>query len=124
MHASLKNLEAAVLTARSGTSEEARLRTDEAALILEWVERAKSIEPSGQVVIAQAANRDGLLLENGDILRVSAEDGLVLVSGEVLFPATVAFDPGWGEERRKSTATSNTAPRTTRTSLPWGWRIW
>jgi protein involved in polysaccharide export with SLBB domain len=95
LQASLKNLEAAVLTARSGTSEEARLRTDEAALILEWVERAKSIEPSGQVVIAQASNRDGLLLENGDILRVSAEDGLVLVSGEVLFPATVAFDPGW-----------------------------
>lgn len=95
LQASLKNLEAAVLTARSGTSEEARLRTDEAALLLEWVERAKTIEPSGQVVIAQAANRDGLLLENGDILRVSAEDGLVLVSGEVLFPATVAFDPNW-----------------------------
>ncbi len=95
LQASLKNLEAAVLTARSGTSEEARLRTDEAALLLEWVERAKSIEPSGQVVIAQATNRDGLLLENGDILRVSAEDGLVLVSGEVLFPATVAFDSDW-----------------------------
>jgi protein involved in polysaccharide export with SLBB domain len=98
LQASLKNLEAAVLTARSGTSEEARLRTDEAALLLEWVERAKSIEPSGQVVIAQAANRDGLLLENGDVLRISAEDGLVLVSGEVLFPATVAFDPDWGLE--------------------------
>src|SRR5690606_41839268 len=39
LQASLKNLEAAVLTARSGTSEEARLRTDEAALLLEWVDR-------------------------------------------------------------------------------------
>lgn len=96
LQTSLKNLEAAVLTARSGTSEEARLRTDEAALILQWVERAKTIEPSGQVVIAKAASRDELLLENGDILRISAEDGLVLVSGEVLFPTTVAFDPALG----------------------------
>lgn len=93
LQASLKSLEAAVLTARSGTAEEARLRTDEAALILQWVERAKQIDPSGQVVIAKAASRGELLLENGDILRISAEDGLVLVSGEVLFPTAVAFDP-------------------------------
>jgi protein involved in polysaccharide export with SLBB domain len=93
LQVSLKNLEAAVLTARSGTAEESQLRTAEAALILQWVERAKEIEPTGQVVIAKAANRGDLLLENGDILRISAEDGLVLVSGEVLFPTTVAFDP-------------------------------
>ena len=55
------------------------------------MERAKKIEPSGQVVIAQAEDRDGLLLENGDILNVPTKDGLVLVSGEVLFPNAVAF---------------------------------
>lgn len=93
LQTSLKSLEAAVLTARSGTSEEAHLRTEEANLMLQWVERAKSIEPTGQVVIAKAPNRDELLLENSDILRIAAEDGLVLVSGEVLFPTTVAFDP-------------------------------
>jgi protein involved in polysaccharide export with SLBB domain len=96
LQVSLKNLEAAVLTARSGTAEEAQLRTAEAALILQWVERAQEIEPTGQVVIAHAASRGELLLENGDILRISAEDGLVLVSGEVLFPTTVAFDPAMG----------------------------
>lgn len=90
--ASLRSLEAAALTARSGTSDEARLRKDEADLLLQWVERAKKIEPSGQVVIAQADNRGNLLLENGDILRVPTKDGLVLVSGEVLFPNAVAFD--------------------------------
>jgi protein involved in polysaccharide export with SLBB domain len=89
---SLKSLESAVLTARSGTSDEARLRKEEAELILQWVERAKKIEPSGQVAIAQAGSRNDLLLENGDILRVPIKDGLVLVSGEVLFPNTIAFD--------------------------------
>jgi protein involved in polysaccharide export with SLBB domain len=39
-----------------------------------------------------------LLLENGDILRVPTRDGLVLVSGEVLFPNTIALDPKLGVE--------------------------
>ncbi|HJU70329.1 MAG TPA: polysaccharide biosynthesis/export family protein [Paucimonas sp.] len=92
LQTSLKSLEAAALTARSGTSDEARLRKEEADLLLQWVERAKKIEPSGQVVIAQAESRNDLLLENGDILRVPTKDGLVLVSGEVLFPNAIAFD--------------------------------
>lgn len=92
LEAALKSLENTVLTARSGTSEEARLRKDEAELILQWVERARKIEPNGQVVIAQASQRDELLLENGDIIKVPSRDGLVLVSGEVLFPNTIAHD--------------------------------
>lgn len=90
--ASLKTLEASVLTARSGSSEESAIRKEEAARILQWVERAKTIEPTGQVLIAQADNRDGLLLENGDIIKIPARDGLVLVAGEVLFPNSIAYD--------------------------------
>lgn len=92
LQTSLKSLETAALTARSGTSDEARLRKEEADLLLQWVDRAKKIDPSGQVVIAQADTRGSLLLENGDILRVPTKDGLVLVSGEVLFPNAVAFN--------------------------------
>ncbi len=92
LRSSLRSLEASALTVRSGTSEEARLRKDEADMVLQWVERAKKIEPSGQVLIAQSANRDDLLLENGDVLRIPSKDGLVLVSGEVLFPNTIAFE--------------------------------
>ena len=92
LHTSLKSLEAAVLTARSGTNDESTLRANEAALVLQWVERAKEIEPSGQVLIAQAAIRDELLLENGDTVRVPVKDGLVLVGGEVMFPNTLPFE--------------------------------
>ena len=98
LQASLKSLETAALTARSGTSDEARLRKEEAELLLQWVERAKAIEPTGQVVLAQSQahtnTRHNLLLENGDIFRVPTLDGLVLVSGEVLFPNTVAYQAG------------------------------
>jgi protein involved in polysaccharide export with SLBB domain len=89
---SLTSLQNTVLTARSGTNDEARLRQEEADLILKWVERARKIEPSGQVLIAQATERDQLLLENGDIIKIPPRDGLVLVSGEVLFPNAIAFD--------------------------------
>lgn len=88
----LKTLESSVLTARSGTNTEATLRTEEANLILKWVERAKQIEPGGQVVISKAEQRNDLLLENGDVIRIHAKDGLILIGGEVLFPNAVAFD--------------------------------
>jgi len=94
LQTSLKSLEVAALTARSGTSDEAILRKEEAGLILQWVERAKKVEPTGQVVIAQTESRNELLLESGDILRVPTKDGLVLISGEVLFPNAIAFDKG------------------------------
>lgn len=89
---SLRSLETALLTARSGSVDEARLRQEEANLALQWVERAKKVEPTGQVQIAQAAQRDNMLLENGDVIRIPRKDALVLVSGEVLFPNAVAFD--------------------------------
>lgn len=89
---SLKTLESTVLSARSGTNTEATLRTEEANLIMNWVERAKQIEPGGQVVISKSEQRNDLLLENGDIIRIHAKDGLVLIGGEVLFPNAVAFD--------------------------------
>jgi protein involved in polysaccharide export with SLBB domain len=92
LQTSLKSLEAAVLTARSGTFEESQLRTNEAGLILQWVDRAKEVVPSGQVLIAQTGQRDELLLEHGDVIHVPVKDGLVLVGGEVLFPNTIAFE--------------------------------
>ncbi len=91
LRTSLKSLESAALTARSGTNDEARLRKDEADLILQWIDRAKEIDPTGQVVIAQSESKDELLLENGDILKVPTKDGLVLISGEVLFPNAIAY---------------------------------
>jgi len=88
----LQTLQANILTARSGTAAEANLRSQEASLMLQWVDRAKQIQPTGQVLIAQAAKRDDLLLENGDVINIPAKDGLVMVSGQVLFPTTIAFD--------------------------------
>ena len=92
LEAELKKLEASVLTVNSGTTEESVLRKNDAELMLQWVARAKSIEPSGQVMLAQADDVNALLLENADIIRVPSLDNLVYVGGEVLFPNTIAIE--------------------------------
>lgn len=89
---SLQSLEASALTARSATNDEASLRSEEAELILQWVDRAKRIEPRGQVVLGDLARARGITLENGDLIRVPAVDALVMVSGEVIMPNTVIYD--------------------------------
>lgn len=95
LEVAIKNFESSVLTARSATSDEARLRKEEADLLLQWVERAKEIEPSGQVVIAGAPDLASFLLENGDIVRIPTKDNVVVLNGEVLFPTSVAWTDGW-----------------------------
>ncbi|WP_298236472.1 polysaccharide biosynthesis/export family protein [uncultured Azohydromonas sp.] len=90
---SLRSLETYALTARSATSEEAALRTREAELLLQFIERAKNVQPKGQVVLANAATAQATLLEDGDVLRLPEQSNLVLVSGEVLFPNALVHDP-------------------------------
>ncbi len=92
LESSLRSLEAYVLTARSATSEEAALRAKEAELILQFVERARSVQPKGQIVLAATPEAGDALLEDGDIIRIPETSSLVMVHGEVLFPNAVVYD--------------------------------
>lgn len=91
LEAQLRALEASVLTARSKTAAEATLRQQEAALILQWVERARNVEPKGQVSLGSAETVDDILLEQGDIIRIPRTSNLVMVHGDVLFPSAMAY---------------------------------
>lgn len=91
LDAQLRALEASVLTARSRTASEAELRQREAELILQWVERARKVEPKGQVSLGAASSVDEILLEQGDIIRIPRTSNLVMVHGDVLFPSAMAY---------------------------------
>ncbi|WKB51089.1 polysaccharide biosynthesis/export family protein [Eleftheria terrae] len=93
LESSLRSLETYALTARSATSEEAALRTREAELILQFIQRARTVQPRGQVVLAQAPDAASTLLEDGDVIRIPEQSNLVLVSGEVLFPNALVHEP-------------------------------
>jgi len=92
LQTTIERLETSILTVRSGTAEESVLRKNESELMMQWIERAKNIEPSGQVVLTGADDVNELLLENGDIIKIPSIDNLVFISGEVLFPTAVALD--------------------------------
>ncbi|QEP42045.1 polysaccharide export protein [Ectothiorhodospiraceae bacterium BW-2] len=92
LNRALDGMETRILTTRSGSSAEAELRKNEAELILRWIQLARDIEPKGQVVIARSSQLMELPLESGDIIRIPTKDGLVLVSGEVLYPNAIAYD--------------------------------
>jgi len=94
LETSLRGLETYALTARSATSEEAALRTREAELLLQYIERAKTVQPKGQVVLAQKEQAPATLLEDGDVIRVPEYSNLVLVGGEVNAPNALVFEDG------------------------------
>jgi protein involved in polysaccharide export with SLBB domain len=92
LQASLNALEQSVLTARSGTAEEALLRQAEADIILQWIEKARLVEPRGQVLLSTGYQADKIILQQGDRIVVPSQKNLVLIHGEVLFPTAIAFN--------------------------------
>lgn len=93
LNVGLNKLEEAAYSARSQTIEEANLRIAEAQLISRFVEKARVIEPKGQVVLNQAA-LDSTILEDGDIIVIPEKTSLVMVHGEVLLPNAVSWREG------------------------------
>ena len=91
LEATLKTLQSQVLTARSNTSEEASLRTQEAELVLRFIESAREVEPRGQVIIDIEGGQSDVLLQNGDRIVIPAVSNLVKINGEVLFPNAVVY---------------------------------
>jgi protein involved in polysaccharide export with SLBB domain len=96
---SLRGMETYALTARSATSEEASLRGREAQQVLEFIDRARLVQPKGQVVLAQGSDAGKTLLEDNDVIRIPERSNLVLVSGEVLFPNALVFEQQGDVER-------------------------
>jgi len=94
---SLQKLEEATLSARSASMEEATLRSKESESILRFVERAKNIQPKGQIILGEV-EREGTLLQDGDIIVIPERTSLVMVHGEVLFPNAVSWQGNLGPD--------------------------
>ena len=89
---SLRVLERSALTSRSLTMEEAALRGREAEQVVRFIDRARQIQPRGQVVLAGRESMMKTLLEDGDVLVVPERSTIVMVAGEVTSPAALIWD--------------------------------
>ncbi|MEQ8654217.1 MAG: SLBB domain-containing protein [Kiloniellales bacterium] len=95
LDASLDRLEQTLLTARSVTESEAQIRTDEAVLLGHYIERARTAQPEGIVVIVESDGTvNDLRLEDGDVILIPSRSSLVNISGEVKIPQTLAYEEG------------------------------
>ena len=89
----LQRLERSVYTAPASSEGEARIRTEEAGLVSDFVKRAQQIIPKGTVVVSQNGSVANILLEQRDRVVIPQKSDLVQVGGEVLMPQAVVFNP-------------------------------
>ncbi|CAM2956758.1 polysaccharide biosynthesis/export family protein [Helicobacter burdigaliensis] len=94
IQAQLKELETLALTSSSVTPQEATMRSAHSKMVLEFIERAKNIEPKGQIVIENKLAYHNTILEEGDIINIPAKSNLVLVQGEVALPGAFVYEEG------------------------------
>jgi protein involved in polysaccharide export with SLBB domain len=89
---SLNRLERSVLTAPVNSTGEGSIRVQEAQLIMQFVAKAKLIQPLGKVVVSENNQVANILLEQGDQIVIPNITDLVQVSGEVLMPQGVVYN--------------------------------
>ncbi|MFD2271022.1 hypothetical protein ACFS07_07485 [Undibacterium arcticum] len=94
LNVSLDKLQEATLGARSATAEEASLRTKEAELIGKFIERARNIQPKGQVILNAKKIWKARYWKTGTLSRFQKKTSLVMIHGEVLFPNAVNWQSG------------------------------
>lgn len=87
----LKELETLALTTSSATAEEAKIRDNWATNILKFIERARSIEPKGQIVIDNEKLYSSIVLEDDDVISIPSKNNLVVIQGEVALPGAFIY---------------------------------
>ncbi|EPR0972056.1 SLBB domain-containing protein [Campylobacter coli] len=94
INAQLKELETLALTSPSVTSQGAAIKAEQAKLILEFIQRAKELEPKGQIVIDKPKSYAEVILEEGDTINVPSKNNLIIVQGEVTLPGAFVYNKG------------------------------
>ncbi|MBY6190503.1 polysaccharide export protein [Microbulbifer agarilyticus] len=89
---SLDALEMEALTRQPTTTADQASIKDTASMIQNFIAKARSAQPRGQVVLANNADAGKMLLEDGDALVVPLRASTVSVVGEVVFPTSLVFN--------------------------------
>lgn len=93
LETALDRLERSVLTAVVQTSGEAALRSAEAQLVMQFIAKARMVQPDGTLVVAtHSGTTADITLEEGDIVVLPRRSSTVLVAGEVLAPQTMVWE--------------------------------
>ncbi|MCL1044125.1 polysaccharide biosynthesis/export family protein [Shewanella electrodiphila] len=89
---SLNRLERSIFTAPASSDGEARIRAEEARMVLEFTKRARLVQPLGKVIVSDSDKVANVLLETGDVVFIPPKTDLIHIGGEVLMPQAVVFN--------------------------------
>lgn len=89
--AHLNKLESVILTSSSVTSEESQIRSQENKAYMSFIDRAKRVEPKGQIIINKQTDPYTIFLENDDQIYIPSVTNLAMVQGEVSIPGTHTY---------------------------------
>jgi protein involved in polysaccharide export with SLBB domain len=90
---SLQRLEKNVLTAPTSSTGETQIRVQEAELVSQFVAKARQVEPLGKVIVAENGKVANIRLEQGDEIVIPEQTDLIQISGEVLMPQAIVYNP-------------------------------
>ena len=93
--AHLQNLEATILKSSSMTTEESKIRSIENQSYMGFIERARKVQPKGQIVINAMTDLHSIYLEDGDQIYIPSITNLANIQGEVSIPGTHTFVQGY-----------------------------
>jgi protein involved in polysaccharide export with SLBB domain len=91
---SLAALRRALLTARSVSTSDATIHTEEAAMVDAFMQKVQQFKPQGRIVLAGSPAAQNLIFEPNDEIVIPAKSDVVSISGEVRIPQTVIWSPG------------------------------
>ncbi len=90
---SLNRLERSIFTAPALSDGEAAIRAKEAEMVLLFTERARKVKALGKVIVSDNGHVANILLEQGDTIVIPNKTDLIQISGEVLMPQAVVYNP-------------------------------
>lgn len=96
---SLFRLERSSLLALSGSHGEVGIRTQEAKMVADFVQRARLIDPLGRVVTSQNGVQQNILLQAGDTIVIPTNTRIVRVAGSVIMMHAVTHRENWTAEQ-------------------------
>ncbi|GAF56301.1 capsular polysaccharide export system periplasmic protein KpsD [Psychrobacter sp. JCM 18901] len=70
------------------------MRQDDAALVKQFVAKARNVQTDGQIVVVPNSWQD-IILQQGDIIEIPAQTSVITVNGQVRAQGALTFNPDY-----------------------------
>ena len=98
INASLNYLEQQAYTKSALTKDGLAMQQQYAGLVSTFVEKAKKVQPKGQVIVGPKDKWAQIALQNNDVINIPNENQVITISGQVMAPMAINYNKKFGIE--------------------------